>query len=140
MVKRGRPTIVFPPEALALFGKVPDAVIAGMVGCHTMTVAARRRSMNIPSFTKGPEPYVSPLRKEDPLLGVVSDTDLARARGVSRQAITARRTARGIKAGGDGVVLGSLLLEVHDKGEVLGDGRVSIPADLYERIGDLLGG
>jgi hypothetical protein len=71
---------------------------------------------------------------------VVSDADLARARGVSRQAITARRTSRGIKAGGDGVVLGSLLLEVHDKGEVMGDGRVSIPADLYERIGDLLGG
>ena len=138
MGKRGRPLIFFPPDVLAMFGKVPDRVIAAKMGIHPMTVASRRRKAGIAPHEPDRSMVEAPNRKNDPLLGLVHDSALAAHRGVSRQAITARRAARGIQRSVSAVVLAEMLIEVHQSAKVMGDGTVSLPADLYERIGDII--
>lgn len=135
-VKRGRPAVVFAPEVLAILGTMPDYQIAARMNVCPQTVSKKRREHGIAPYQ--PDRTMVDFTKPEPLLGLVTDAALARHRGVTRQAITARRAARGITRSTSPVVLAELLIQVHESAKVNGDGTVSIPADLYERIGDFV--
>lgn len=79
------------PEILAMLGKVTDAEVARVLGCHITTVWAKRRALNVPKFIKFDLAAVL-------LLGTMPDAQLAKMMGVHRKtalSATASSTASG---------------------------------------------
>lgn len=129
----GRPRRIWnTPAVLARLGKESDEVIAKDLSLSVHTIRAERVRKGIHMVKPS-----APVHDYDVLLGIIPDAQLARLRGVTRQAITSRRQNLGIAACEDASVSALLLLEVRDRAtENTTD--VSIPTDLYERICDHL--
>lgn len=78
------------PAILSRLGKVPDAALAAEIGCPRQRVQELRKSLAIQSHAATRRVQV------DRLLGRYTDTELARAFGLTQQAVSYRRRRAGI--------------------------------------------
>ncbi len=130
----GRKPFSFADEHIALMGKVPDKQVADAAGCVYMTVINYRKKHNIPppprkKYERSVE-FTAPYTR---FLGIVPDSDLANAFGITRQAVGFARKARGFVAPVSSYELHVRLFEVFDSAEV-GKTKVSIPRGVYETL------
>lgn len=91
--------IVWTPAILARLGREKDMSIAQDLGCTTVSVAAKRRQLNIPALAadNGAKQWTE---YEDNYIGLDYDHKIASRLGVSTEAVRKRRVALGIASVG----------------------------------------
>jgi len=128
----GRVAFTFAPEHVARMGTVSDWAVAREAGCCRATVCAYRKKHGIPM-----SPRLMETRKVAyaRFLGLVPDTAIAEAFGVTKQAVNRARAVRGIvgPASSFSMEVWQMLFSVIDNAEV-GAARVTIPRSVYEDI------
>ncbi len=90
-----RPPTHWTPRALGLLGKVPDRVVADLLGCTPATVLVKRRALGVP-----PARSANWTPERDARLGTATDQSLADEWGLTLAAVFHRRRALGIPASG----------------------------------------
>jgi len=128
----GRIAFPFSPEHVARMGTVSDWVVAQEAGCCRATVNNYRRKHGIRMSARVREGRKIAYAR---FLGLVPDTAIAEAFGVTKQAVNRARATRGIASPSSLTPMETwqMLFSIVDNADV-GAARVTIPRSLYEDI------